>query len=57
MGRKAIHKDEKRIPHSFYATRNQLKLIGCGNAKEGWRILKAEHEKNIVRLVKTEGDE
>ena len=41
----------------FYATRNHLRLIGGGNAKEGWRILKAEHEKNIVRLIKTEGDE
>jgi len=57
MPRPRIDKDNKVIQKSFNATRNQLKLIGNGNAKEGWRILKAEHEKNIVRLIKTEGDE
>lgn len=57
MGRKAKHKDEKVIPKSFYATRNQLKIIGGGNAKEGWRKLKAEHDKSVIRLINGEGDE
>jgi len=57
MGRKAKHKDDKVIPKSFYATRNQLKIIGGGNAKEGWRKLKAEHDKSVIRLINGEGDE
>jgi hypothetical protein len=57
MPRPRINKEHKVIQKSFNATRNQLKIIGGGNAKEGWRKLKIEHEKTIKRLIEGEGEE